>query len=57
VLLEHHTKEDYQNFFEVGMSHDREYGYGNIHQAWMVIIEKACRLINNPFAWFRFGCV
>ena len=30
-----------QTVFEVGMSHDGDYGCGNIRQAWMAAIEKA----------------
>ena len=39
--LERPAKEERQTFFEVGMSHDGDCGYGNFRQAWMVVAEKA----------------
>jgi hypothetical protein len=41
LFLECPAKEEQHALSEVGMSHDRDCGYGNIHQAWMVVVEKA----------------
>ena len=41
--VERPAEEERHAYFEVGMSHDRLWlwSYGNIHQALMVVIEKA----------------
>jgi hypothetical protein len=41
LFLECLAKEERHALSEVGMSHDRGCRYENIHQAWMVVVEKA----------------
>jgi hypothetical protein len=40
-FFERPAKEDRQTFSKVGMLHDGDGGYGNDHQAWMAVAEKA----------------
>ena len=40
LLLKRPVEEEWQTFFEVDMLYDEDYGYGNIRQVWMVVVEK-----------------